>query len=145
MLHSKIANVVLSVLFMQGAADAASARPKTHRAERSPASTALQDCNGTPVIMQGLECRTGPTSGHPNERAELPRRIPRGSGGYIPPVPSPNPPSLTLQRPAVTPYVPPPINTFSDRVMQCNQSFTFNAGVGNNPVGRDAYVRQCAN
>jgi hypothetical protein len=41
--------------------------------------------------------------------------------------------------------MPPPINSFSDRVTQCNQSYTFNAGVGNNPVGRDAYVRSCAN
>jgi hypothetical protein len=145
MLHSKIANVVLSIVVMLGAVDAVSARPKTHRVERSPASTALQNCNGTPVIMQGLDCRTGPASGHPSARAELAKRLPRGSGGYIPAVPSPNPPSLTLQQPAVTPYVPPRINSFSDRVMQCNQSFTFNAGVGNNPVGRDAYVRQCAN
>ena len=145
MSHSKIANVVLSVLVMLGTADAVSARPKTNRVERSPATTALQDCNGTPMIMQGLDCRTGQASGHPSERAELPKRLPRGSGGTIPPVPSPSPPSLTLQRPAVAPYVPPPINSFSDRVMQCNQSFTFNAGVGNNPVGRDAYVRQCAN
>src|SRR5262249_30250832 len=117
MLHSKIANVALSALFILGTADAVSARPKTHRVERSQGSTALQDCNGTPMIMQGRECRTAPASGHPSERAELPRRIPRGSGGSIPPVPSPNPPSLTLQRPAVAPYVPPPINSFSDRVM----------------------------
>jgi hypothetical protein len=145
MLHFKIATVALSVLFMLGAADAVSARPKTDRVARSPASTTVQTCNGTPIIMQGLECRRGLARGHPNEGAELPQRIPRGSSGYIPPVPSPTPPSLTLQRPPVGPYVPPPINSFSDRVIQCNQSFTFNAGVGNNPVGRDAYVRSCAN
>jgi hypothetical protein len=155
MLHSKIATskiatLALSGLFMLWAADAVSARPKTDRVKtdrvaRSPASTAMQTCNGTPIIMQGLECRTGLARVHPNERAELPRRIPRGSSGYIAPVPSPTPPSLTLQRPPVGPYVPPPINSFSDRVTQCNHSFTFNAGVGNNPVGRDAYVRSCAN
>src|SRR5712691_7535272 len=145
MLHFKIATLALSVLFMLVAADEVSARPKTDRAARSSTSTAVQSCNGTPVIMQGLECRTGAARGHPNERAALPQRIPRGSSGYIPPVPSPSPPSLTMQRPPVAPYVPPPINSFSDRVMQCNQSFTFNAGVGNNPVGRDAYVRSCAN
>jgi hypothetical protein len=76
--------------------------------------------------------------------ADIPR-IQRGSSGYIPPVPAPSPPSLTLQRPPTGPYVPPPINSFSDRVIQCNQSFTFNGGIGNNPVGPDAYVRQCAN
>jgi hypothetical protein len=42
-------------------------------------------------------------------------------------------------------YQPPPINSFSDRVTQYNHSFTFNAGIGNNPVGRDAYVASCAN
>jgi hypothetical protein len=145
MSHSKIATLALSVLVMLWAADAVSARPKSQRVARSPASTAMQSCNGTPIIMQGLECRTGLARVHPNERAELPRRIPRGSSGYIAPVPSPTPPSLTLQRPPVGPYVPPPINSFSDRVTQCNHSFTFNAGVGNNPVGRDAYVRSCAN
>jgi len=103
-------------------------------------------CNGTPIIMQGMECRSAPARGRRGAHAELPPvRIPRGSSGYIPPVPAPSPPSLTLQRPSVTPYMPPPINSFSDRVTQCNQSYTFNAGVGNNPVGRDAYVRSCAN
>jgi hypothetical protein len=95
--------------------------------------------------MQGLPCRTRPARGQSNERADVRPRIPHGSSSSIPPVPSPSPPSVTVQRPAVTPYVPPPINSFSDRVIQCNQSFTFNAGVGNNPVGRDAYVRSCAN
>ena len=148
MSHSNIATLALSVLVILWAADAVSARPKSDRAARS--STTVQTCNGTPIIMEGLECRpgptrTGPARAQPSERAEVPRRIPRGSGGYIQPVPSPSAPSLTLQRPSVTPYVPPPINSFSDRVTQCNHSFTFNAGVGNNPVGRDAYVRSCAN
>jgi hypothetical protein len=143
MRHSKIATIVLSVIVVLGACDPVSARPK--RAARSPGPASVQTCNGTPIIMQGMECRTGPARAHPSERADLPRRIPRGSSGYIPPVPSPSRPSLSLQRPSVAPYVPPPINSFSDRVTQCNQSFTFNAGVGNNPAGRDAYVRSCAN
>ncbi|MFL6799720.1 MAG: hypothetical protein ACJ8F3_20175 [Xanthobacteraceae bacterium] len=41
--------------------------------------------------------------------------------------------------------MPPPIDSFSDRVSRCNHSFTFNAGVGNNPLDRDAYVRSCVN
>jgi hypothetical protein len=138
MLQAKIATVVLSMAVLLAAADAASARP------RSQASSSVPTCNGTPIIMQGLECRSGSARARPSERAELPR-IPRGSSGYLPPVPAPRAPSLTLQRPSVTPYMPPPINSFSDRVTQCNQSFTFNAGVGNNPAGRDAYVRSCAN
>jgi hypothetical protein len=140
MSHGKIATLILSVVVTLGAADTGSARPRTQRA------APVQTCGGTPIIMQGLECRTGSARADPSERADLPPpRIPRGSSGYIPPVPSPSPPSLTLQRPTVTPYMPPPINSFSDRVTQCNQSYTFNAGVGNNPIGRDAYVRSCAN
>jgi hypothetical protein len=50
-------------------------------------------------------------------------------------------PSLTLTQPAVTPYVPPPIRPPSEQINQLNQSFPFNAGVGNNPTDRDAYIR----
>jgi hypothetical protein len=145
MWRSKIGTVGLTVLVMLGMADALSARPRNDRTPRAPESTAAQTCNGTPIIMQGLECRTAPARGRQNERAALPQRIPRGCSGYLPPVPSSTPPSLTLGRPPAAPYMPPPVNSFSDRVTQCNQSFTFNAGVGNNPVGRDAYVRSCAN
>ena len=142
----KFAIMALSLVFVVGAVDALSARPKTQRVTRSPTSTAVQTCSdGTPIIMQGLPCRTGPAQNLPYERAERPVRIPRGSSGYLPPVPSPGPSSLTPQAPRVAPYVPPPINSFSDRVIQCNQSFTFNGGVGLNPANRDAYVRSCAN
>ena len=43
---------------------------------------------------------------------------------------------------AVGPYNPPAINSPSDRVIQSDQSFQLNSGVGNNPTGRDAYVRE---
>jgi hypothetical protein len=139
-----VALSLLLVLAAESAVLAAAKRP--HRAVRSPASDLVSTCNGTPIIMQGMECHTRPARGLPSARVDFPQRLPRGSSGYIPPVPSPSPPSVQLQRPpSVTPYAPPPINSFSDRVGQCNQSFTFNSGVGNNPVGRDAYVRSCAN
>ena len=140
MLQAKIATAILSVAVIIAAADAPVARP------RSQTSSTVPTCNGTPIIMQGMECRSAPARAQPSEHAERPAPwIPRGSSGYLPPVPAPSAPSLSLQRPSVTPYMPPPINSFSDRVVQCNQSYTFNAGVGNNPVGRDAYVRSCAN
>jgi hypothetical protein len=129
--------VALSVVAVPAAA-------KTKRVARSPAATA-QNCDGTPIIMQGLPCPSGAARSVPDTRVERLPRIPRGSSGYIPPVPAPSPPSLALPRAPTGPYFPPPLNTFSDRVMQCNQSFTFNAGIGNNPTNRDAYVRQCAN
>jgi hypothetical protein len=99
--------------------------------------------------MQGLECANGSVrdEDRPTRRAERPRPLPRGSGGaYQPLVPSPGGlPSLTpLQRPA-GPYQPPPINSFSDRATQCFHSFPLNAGMGNNPLNRDAYVRSCVN
>ena len=70
-------------------------------------------------------------------------KIPRGSS-YIPDTTLPRtepvlPPSSTSV------YKPPPINSFSDRVTGCNHSFPLNAGIGNNPTDRSAYVRQCAN
>jgi len=140
----KLATVLLLLLLGAASAlDPAWARPKVRRSPPAPA--AVQDCNGTPIIMQGLPCPQAPARAVPDARADRPVRIPRGSSGYIPPVPAPGAPSLALPQPAPGPYIPPPIDSFSDRVMRCNQSFTFNAGVGNNPIGRDAYVRQCAN
>jgi hypothetical protein len=86
--------------------------------------------------------------GERSKRAAKPRSRPRGSSTYIPPpVPSPSggPPSPAMLAPPPAPYKPPPINSFGDRVTNCIHSFPLNAGVGNNPTNRDAYVRQCAN
>jgi hypothetical protein len=142
----KVLTLALAAGLVLQAAQTASARVKKHRTERPVVSMTIQTCNGTPIIMQGLECRTAPARSYSrrNERVGRLPVIPRGSGGPYVPTPLPRTPSLASQ-PSPTPYTPPPINSFSDRVMQCNQSFTFNAGIGNNPVGRDAYVRQCAN
>jgi hypothetical protein len=142
MTRSTIAALALSLVFLLPV-DATPAAAKTNRVARPAAP--VQNCNGTPIIMQGLPCPSGPARSFPNERAERLPKIPRGSSGYVPPVPAPSAPSLALPRAPTGPYIPPPINSFSDRVMQCNQSFTFNAGVGNNPTERNAYVRQCAN
>src|SRR5262249_42035993 len=119
------------------------------RVSESTASSALpppsitQDCGGTPIIMQGLECPKTPAADgdHAKQRPHGP--FPRGSGAAYQPL---VPPSPTLLRPpAVAPYQPPPINSFSDRATQCVHSFTFNAGLGNNPLNRDAYIRSCVN
>jgi hypothetical protein len=53
----------------------------------------------------------------------------------------PRAPSLTLPQPSAAPYIPPPINNPSERIMQFNQSFPHNGGLGNNPTDRDAYMR----
>jgi len=138
---SKTLAVLIAVAFCACGAEQALARSKKQPAEPMPSVTMDE---GTPIIMQGLKLerpkkQPGATPGSADEeqakeRAERPVKIPRGSSSYVP-----------LLRPQVAPYQPPAINSFSDRVINCNQSFTFNAGVGNNPTNRDAFVRQCAN
>ncbi len=96
--------------------------------------------------MQGLKwSRPSRADDRQKEPGERRRTVSRGSSSYLPPVPSPSPPSVMPLGPPPGPYMPPPINSFSDRVTQCNHSFALNAGLGNNPTTRDAYVRYCAN
>ena len=74
------------------------------------------------------------------------RPRPRGSSTYIPPpVPSPYASPAPAAAPSPGVYIPPKLNTFSDRVTNCIHSFPLNSGIGNNPTERNAYVRQCAN
>jgi hypothetical protein len=134
----------LAVVLALATAQSASARVKKHRVER-PAPPVVTLEHGTPIIMQGMTWPKTPAAGEidPRQRAERPRIIPRGSSAYVPPAPLP-PPRLS-QPSAIAPYQPPPINSFSDRVTGCIQSFPFNAGLGNNPTNRDFYVRSCVN
>lgn len=96
--------------------------------------------------MQGLERPKRAIQDRPHSNKEAERRvnIPRGSANFVPQVSSmgglPRTP-LLVQPSAVAPYNPPPINNPSERVMQFNQSFPLNRGLGNNPTDRDAYVR----
>jgi hypothetical protein len=130
----------LAVLLALATAQTASARTKKHRVERSVAPAVTME-HGTPIIMQGLAWPKSPPPGErqPQQRVERPRTVLRGSSGYVAPTPLPPP---TLSQPAaIAPYQPPPINNPSERIMQYNQSFPFNAGLGNNPTDRDAYIR----
>jgi len=131
-------------------ADTASARPKKKSVESAfgyapsvPNIMVDVDEHGTPIIMKGFQ--TGPkkpeSDDRENKRAERPRKIPRGSSAYVPPISLPSPSSGIVAPPAVTPYNPPPINNPSERINQLNQSFQFNRGLGNNPTDRDAYIR----
>src|SRR5262245_49124113 len=95
-------------------------------------------CDGTPIIMQGMECSRRLARGEqqeqsqPTQRAERSRLTTRGSGGpYI--APPLRAPSLTLTQPSAGPYIPPPVNNPSERINQLNQSFPLNGGLGNNP------------
>ena len=37
--------------------------------------------------------------------------------------------------------IPPPVSNPSAQINQLNQSFQFNRGLGNNPTGRDSFIR----
>jgi hypothetical protein len=70
-------------VLLLGTAATASARPKKHSAER----TAITTCDGTPIIMQGIDCKKRPTGGEEQatKRVVRPRVTTRGSGGpYAP-------------------------------------------------------------
>jgi hypothetical protein len=138
---SRIVTLALAVLVL-GTAATASARPKKQSAERTTKQATM--CDGTPIIMQGMDCSRRPAreqeQKQPTQRAERPRVTTRGSGGaYIAPVQ--RAPSLTLSQPSTGPYIPPPVNNPSERINQLNQSFPLNGGLGNNPTNRDAYIR----
>jgi hypothetical protein len=138
---SRTVTLALAVLVL-GAAATASARPKKQSVD--PASTPTTMCDGTPIIMQGLDCSRRPARGaqqeQATERAERPRVTRRGSGGpYVAPLQ--RPPSLTLTQPSVGSYIPPPINNPSERINQLNQSFPLDRGLGNNPTDRGTYIR----
>jgi hypothetical protein len=139
----KTVMLALAVLVF-GATATASARPKKQSSERT-ATSGMMCPDGTPIIMQGLECprrsARGDEQNQPTQRAERPRVTARGSGGPYVAAPL-RTPSLTLTQPPAGPYIPPPVRNPSAEINQLNQSFPFNAGLGNNPTNRDAYIRQ---
>jgi hypothetical protein len=148
----KLAILTLAAIFALGVIDASAAKKK--RVKRPPAPDITR--SETPIIMRGYPNFNVPDimreeKGAPPRRAERPAGRPRGSSTYIPPpVPSPNapsspPPAVLLQppRPAASP--PAARNTFQDRVINCIHSAPLNAGIGNNPMDQQAYIRQCAN
>jgi len=130
--------LALAVLVL-GAAATASARPKKPSAERTTTTSSM--CDGTPIIMQGMDCPRRSARGElPTQRAGRPRVTARGSGGPYIAAPL-RAPSLTLTQPSAGPYIPPPINNPSERINQLNQSFPLNGGLRNNPTNRDDYIR----
>ena len=75
-------------------------------------------------------------------RLAAPRRraVNRGSGGPYAPARL-TPPSLPLAQQSTGVYIPPPVSNPSAQINQLNQSFQFNRGLGNNPTGRDSFIR----
>jgi len=158
--HTTVLTLALAAILALGTLDAASARSKKHPA-KPPAKTGSAESafwgnlvpmeNGTPVIMKGYHPpRLTTEEAQPEQRADRPIRIPRGSGTYIPPPnPSPysrsSPPAAALTGPAPAPYIPPPINTFSDRVTGAIHAYPLEKGIGNNPIDQQQFIRQRAN
>jgi hypothetical protein len=75
-------------------------------------------------------------------RLAAPRRraARRGSGGPYAPARL-TAPSLPLAQQSTGVYIPPPVSNPSAQINQLNQSFQFNRGLGNNPTGRDSFIR----
>jgi hypothetical protein len=141
-----------------GTAATASARPKKHRAAQQSAaqqsaartSTGIVNCDGTPIIMVGIECKkrpvareeqaTQPAEEQATKPVVRPRVAGRGSGGIYAPARL-TPPSLPLAQPSTGVYIPPPVSNPSAQIHDLNQSFQFNRGLGNNPTDRDSFIR----
>jgi hypothetical protein len=160
-LISKTLIIALAALISLATLDAASARTKKHHVHYSRSAgeaafwSGVRTEHGTPIIMKGYH-PPAPTSSEPvlekppQERADRPVRIPRGSSTYIPPVnPSPysanSPPAAALTRLPPAPYQPAPITTFSDRVNSAIQAYPLEKGIGNNPTDPQMFLRQRLN
>ena len=163
--RSKSLILALAGVFLLGALDMVSARPKKHRTQRPAETDITRDLtvtraqslpttrDGTPIIMKGYNPdlpRQSTTPDTLRQRADRPVYIPRGSSTYIPPVnPSPyssnSPPAAALTQPAPAPYQPPKINTFSDRVNDAIHAYPLERGIGNNPIDQQQFIRQRAN
>jgi hypothetical protein len=126
------------VAFAVAQVDVAAARPRNSGV---PNIMVDMDASGTPIIMHGLPKSpksSVPGATRPIKSAEHPRRIARGSSGYVEPLPRTG---LISAGPAVAPYIPPPIANPSERIQELNHSFPLNRGLGLNPTDRDAYIR----
>jgi hypothetical protein len=147
---SRTATLALAAVLVLGTVATASARPKKHNVARhnverrnvETEGTTTTNCYGTPIIMQGMGCpkRVAHSEGAQEPAPRGPRRRARGSGGAYVPAYQPTP-SLPQSQASTGVYIPPPVSNPSAQINQLNQSFPFNAGLGNNPTNRDAYIR----
>ena len=142
---SRTATLAVAAVLVLGTAATVSARPKKHNVQRhnvEQQATTTTDCYGTPIIMQGMGCpkRVAHSEGAQEPTPRGPRRRARGSGGAYIPAYQPTP-SLPQSQASTGVYIPPPVSNPSAQINQLNQSFPFNAGLGNNPTNRDAYIR----
>ena len=154
--NTKVLTLALAAILALGTLDAASARSKKHPVTGGNRGIRLLgQSRADGERHAGHHERLPPASAHAGGGAAATARrpsveIPRGSGTYIPPPnPSPysrnSPPAAALTGPAPAPYIPPPINTFSDRVTGAIHAYPLEKGIGNNPIDQQQFIRQRAN
>ena len=103
---------------------------------------------GRTVSAGALEARANDSAQRASKAARAGTRLAaprrraarRGSGGPYAPARL-TPPSLPLAQQSTGVYIPPPVSNPSAQINQLNQSFQFNRGLGNNPTGRDSFIR----
>src|SRR2546430_7424627 len=138
MLLSRMVAFAFAVVLL-GTAAPASARPKKPSPE--PTSTAITMCDGTPIIMVGIECKKrasgGPAGGEEEATKPTvrPRVTRRGSGGIYAPAPL-TPPSLGLPQQSTGVYIPPPPSKPPAQNKPLHHTFPLNWGLGDNPTHR---------
>jgi hypothetical protein len=98
------------------------------------------DTKTLPRVRRGRQARETEQEQEVTQRPVRRRVTARGSGGSYAPARL-STPSLGLPQPSTGVYIPPPISNPSGQINQLNHSFPLNGGLGNNPTGRDAYIR----
>jgi hypothetical protein len=133
-----ISCTLIAVTLAAGAVITSSpAEARQRKTAEQTTSTGLPvDSSGTPIIMKGYPAGQG-------------KVVPRVSTPVVVPPPSTGlrdlPSRQLLQSPPPPVYAAPSQPSFNDKVTRCIQSYSLNAGVGNNPTDRTAYMGQCAN
>src|SRR5262249_24445205 len=103
---------------------------------------------GRTVSAGGLEARANDSAQRASNTARAGTRLAaprrrvarRGSAGPYAPARLTSP-SLPLAEQSTGVYIPPPVSNPSAQINQLNQSFQFNRGLGDNPTGRDSFIR----
>ncbi len=136
-MHGISSRLIIIALAAMAVVAASSAEARHRKAAHQTTSTTLPlDSSGTPIIMKGYEADQG-------------RVVPRVSSPVVVPPPHaglPDLPARQLLQAAPPPvYARPAQQSFTDKVTNCIHSYPLNAGIGNNPADRNAYMGQCVN
>ena len=129
--------LIVIALVATAAAAATSADARHRRTVHHTTATGLPvDSSGTPIIMEGYQADQGRLHG----RVAAPVVVPPAHTGL------PDLPARQLLKTSPPPiYAAPSQPSLSDKVTNCIHSYPLNAGIGNNPADRNAYIGQCVN